>query len=59
MYALNKDDPECLGKVIEYALSFACEDIFFGGDLNTVLDVEKDKKGGTNTNNHKQSVKKN
>ena len=55
VYAPNKDDPEFLGKVIEYALSFACEDIFFGGDFNTVLDV---KRGGTNTNNHKQSVKK-
>ena len=57
VYAPNKDDPEFLGKVIEYALSFACEDIFFGGDFNTVLDVEKNKKGGTNTNNHKQSEK--
>ena len=58
VYAPTKDDPEFLGEVIEYALSFACEDIFFGGDFNTVLDVEKDKKGGTNTNNPLKKLKK-
>ena len=54
VYAPNKDDPEFLGKVIEYALSFACEDIFLVGIL-TLLDV---KKGGTNTNNPLKKLKK-
>ena len=44
IYAPNKDDPSFFQKVIDYSLDFACGDIVFGGDFNTVLDVTRDKK---------------
>ena len=50
--APNKDDPEFLEKNNRLCTRLCRVGIIFGGDFNTVLNVEKDKKGRTNTNNH-------
>ena len=44
--------------MIDYSLDFACGDIVFGGDFNTVLDVTRDKKKGGNPTTHVKSVQK-
>ena len=57
IYAPNKDELDFFQQVIDYAMTFECEDIVFVGDFNTVLNTKMDKKGGTNTT-HSNSVKK-
>ena len=43
------------GNVLSHLLSFECEDIILGGDLNLALDVQNDKGGRLTT--HKNSLK--
>ena len=45
IYAPNKDDPAFFEVVFKEMLSFRCDEIIFGGDLNLVLDILKDKRG--------------
>ena len=55
IYAPNEDDPNFFTSTFNHLLDFNCDDIIIGGDFNLVLDVEKDKKGGT-SRTHKESL---
>lgn len=45
--APNDQNPAFFQNVLTLLLSFDCENIVFGGDFNLVIDIQKDKKGGT------------
>ena len=45
IYALNKDDPDFMQKVIDIATDFTCDDVIFCGDFNRVQDITKHKQG--------------
>ena len=47
IYAPNNDNPTFSQNVLDHLLSFECEKIIMGGDFNLVMDVQRDKKGGT------------
>ena len=55
IYAPNEDDPNFFTSVFNRLLDFKCEEIIVGGDLNLVVDVNKDKKGGL-ARSHKKSL---
>ena len=57
MYVPNIDDPFFFENVLKHFLTFKCEEIILGGDFNLVLDVQKDKKGGSPVT-HKKSLQK-
>ena len=46
IYAPNEDKSTFFQNVLNQLLCFDCSEIILGGDLNLVLDVQKDKKGG-------------
>lgn len=46
VYSPNDDDPNFFKTLADHMEDFQKDEIIIGGDLNTVLDVQKDKKGG-------------
>ena len=46
IHAPNEDKPTFFQNVLNQLLCYDCSEIILGGDLNLVLDVQKDKKGG-------------
>jgi len=46
IYAPNKDTPEFFNKVFDMVDLYDNTNIVIGGDMNLVLNIEKDKKGG-------------
>ena len=46
VYSPNEDDPNFFKTLADHMKDFQKEEIIIGGDFNTVLDVQKDKKGG-------------
>ena len=57
IYAPNNDDPFFFENVFKHLLTFEYEEIILGGDVNLVLDVQKNKKGG-NPVTHEKSLQK-
>ena len=47
VYAPNQDDPEFFKSLIERISEFDVEIKILGGDLNILLDPDKDRKGGS------------
>ena len=47
IYAPNKDDPVFSQTIRDQMTMFRCEEIVLVGDFNVVMDVKKDKKGGS------------
>ena len=45
IYALNKDDPDSMQKVIGITTDFTCDNVIFCGDFNLAQDTTKDKQG--------------
>ncbi|KAL9972969.1 hypothetical protein ACROYT_G019370, partial [Oculina patagonica] len=58
LYAPNEDDPTFFESLFEHVEDFQSDDVIIGGDFNLVLDIEKDKKGGTSKthNNAKKKI---
>lgn len=46
VYPPNDDDPNFFKTLADHMEDFQKDEIIIGGDFNTVLDVQKDKKGG-------------
>lgn len=46
VYSPNDDDPNFFKTLADRMEDFQKDEIIIGGDFNTVLDVQKDKKGG-------------
>lgn len=46
VYSPNDDDPNFFKTLADHMEDFQKDEIIIGGDFNTVLDVQKDKKGG-------------
>lgn len=57
LYAPNEDDPTFFESLFEHVEDFQRDDVIIGGDFNLVLDIEKDKKGGT-SKTHNNAKKK-
>jgi len=57
IYAPNKDAPEFFNKAFDMVDSFTNTNVIIGGDMNLVLDIEKDKKGG-NPETHEKCRKR-
>ena len=49
VYAPNTDSPEFYAKIVAELQSCGEDHVVFGGDMNIVMDVNKDKKGGRRT----------
>ena len=56
IYAPNNNNPTFFQNPLDQILSFECEEVIMGGDLNLVMEVQKDKKGG-NATTHRNSLK--
>lgn len=46
VYSPNEDDPNFFKTLADHMEDFQKDEIIIGGDFNTVLDIQKDKKGG-------------
>ena len=55
--APNNDDPFFFKNVFKHLLAFECKEIILGGDFNLVLDLQKDKKGGSPVTHEKPCKK--
>ena len=55
IYAPNNDNPTFFQNLLDHLLSFECKEIIMGGDINLVMDVQRDKNGG-NAITHRNSL---
>ena len=53
IYAPNNDDPNFFKSVFNNLSTFECAHLVLGGDFNLVQNIQKDKKGGNQTNHFK------
>ena len=56
IYAPKNNNPTFFQNPLDQILSFECEEVIMGGDLNLVMEVQKDKKGG-NATTYRNSLK--
>ena len=56
LYAPNDDDPNFFLNFFDHLNDFQCDEVIIGGDLNLVLGLDMDKKGGL-AKTHTESVK--